>query len=420
MAQQGRYTYQLDVENARALKKLADFAKASDKATQRIEKDIQSQKRANNNLGKELLALKRKYAEAQKQAKSFGGTARTFNKGHVESLRNLKKQIGNVREEYAKGRRELVKYNIEQRKTAAPPPATRGFRGNTGRRAGFGRGMAQRFGSTGLGGSMAGGAAAAAGGLAVGAAVVALAAATKGLIAYGNQAAIAAAKQAKFQRALVGVLGDDTRQGLEGINEVVKKYNLPIQEATENFTRLAASTRSAGVSTADAKRVFEGMIVANKALGGSNEQLNGILLATQQVFSKGKVTAEELRGQIGERLPGAVSLFATSMGITTAELDKRLEQGTVSVEYFVNFSKELFTEFGASAEAISKGPEEAGARLQPALNELQLNVGKLLGPVGAMFQNVFTEIIKLVNQATLALMRFYNICLLYTSDAADE
>ena len=37
---QGQYKYQLDVENRKALKGLADFAKASDKATQRVEKDI--------------------------------------------------------------------------------------------------------------------------------------------------------------------------------------------------------------------------------------------------------------------------------------------------------------------------------------------------------------------------------------------
>ena len=42
---QGQYTYRLDVENAAALRKLAHFAKASDKATQRIEKDVNGVRR---------------------------------------------------------------------------------------------------------------------------------------------------------------------------------------------------------------------------------------------------------------------------------------------------------------------------------------------------------------------------------------
>ena len=33
------------------------------------------------------------------------------------------------------------------------------------------------------------------------------------------------------------------------------------------------------------------------------------------------VQAEELRGQIGERLPGAFSTFAQAIGVSTAELD---------------------------------------------------------------------------------------------------
>ena len=410
----GRYTYTLDVENSRALKKLADFAKASDKATQRIEKDIKSQKKANVSLGNELLTLKRKYAEAQKSAVKFG--KHDDNRAHIEGLRKLKQKIGDVREEYAKGRRELVKFNLEQRKGATqyggpigPAQARRGFGGNAGRRASFARGATGRFASTGLGGAVAGGMGAAAGGLAVAGAVAGVAALTAATIAYGNAAAIAATKQSKFKKALVGVLGDETTLGLDIIKDTVDKFNVPLQSATENFTRLAASTRAAGVSTKDTKAVFQGMVVANKALGGSNEQLNGILLATQQVFSKGKVTAEELRGQIGERLPGAVSLFASSMGITTAELDKALEQGTVSVEDFVKFSKELFKEFGDSALKISQGPEEAGARLDKVLNELMINVGKLLAPVGAAFQDAFAEIAKVINTATLALLRFYNV-----------
>lgn len=411
---QGRYTYSLDVENARALKKLAQFTKATEKATQRVKKDLKEQLQGNIKLKSSLDSLTKRYEKGQRAAIK-SRKAGVIDPAVIASQRNLKTRIAETTKAIEKGTRAAKGYRSElgRLKNVPPPPGPqaprRGFGGNTGRRASFARGAAGRFGATGLGSALGGGAVAAAGGLATAGAVLALAALTKGMIAYGNQAAIAATQQSKFQKALVGVLGNDTKQGLEAINSVVKTYNVPLQSATENFTRLAASTRSAGVSTSDAKKVFEGMIVANKALGGSNEQLNGILLATQQVFSKGKVTAEELRGQIGERLPGAVSLFAKSMGITTAELDEALEKGTVSVEDFVNFSKELFEEFGDTAKELSKGPEEAGARLSTALNELQLNVGKMLAPVGAMFQNVFTEIIKVVNTAALALMRFYNI-----------
>ena len=67
---QGQYTYRLDVENAAALRKLAQFAKASDKATQRIEKDIRSQKKTQQELGRSSFRdLKRKYKEASERCR---------------------------------------------------------------------------------------------------------------------------------------------------------------------------------------------------------------------------------------------------------------------------------------------------------------------------------------------------------------
>ena len=69
--------------------------------------------------------------------------------------------------------------------------------------------------------------------------------------------------------------------------------------------------------------------------------MNAALRATSQVFSKGKVSAEELRQQLGERLPGAFTLFAASMGLVPADLDKALEQGKVTLQDFMGFSLSL-------------------------------------------------------------------------------
>src|SRR5690606_5836527 len=89
--------------------------------------------------------------------------------------------------------------------------------------------------------------------------------------------------------------------------------------------------------------------VANAAgkLKLSNEQVQGTFLALSQMMSKGKVQAEELRGQLGERLPGAFALAAKAMGVTEAELNKMLEKGQVISEDFLpKFAKQLDISFG--------------------------------------------------------------------------
>lgn len=48
--------------------------------------------------------------------------------------------------------------------------------------------------------------------------------------------------------------------------------------------------------------------------------------------SKGRIQAEELRGQLGERLVGAYQATARAMGMTTEELAKQTEQGKMTAE----------------------------------------------------------------------------------------
>ncbi|WP_300832170.1 tape measure protein, partial [uncultured Bilophila sp.] len=82
------------------------------------------------------------------------------------------------------------------------------------------------------------------------------------------------------------------------------------------------------------------------------------------MISKGKVQAEELRGQLGERLPSAFQLAAKAMGMTTAQLDKFMADGKLTAEDLLpKLAKVMQSEFGAAAEAAANG-------IQGSLNRL--------------------------------------------------
>ena len=108
-------------------------------------------------------------------------------------------------------------------------------------------------------------------------------------------------------------------------------------------------------------------------------------------------------------MPGAFTLFAESMGLTPAELDKALEQGKVSLQDFQGFAKAIFDRYGKNAEAIAKSPKAAGDQLQVQLQQLQESVGRLLQPIGAFFQKTFGAIVRDITRATNALARFLNL-----------
>ena len=173
---------------------------------------------------------------------------------------------------------------------------------------------------------------------------------------------------------------------------------MPIGEATQQFTKLNAAARASGFTVEEVEEVYRGLAAANTALGGDSQKLQGILLATQQVFSKGKVQAEELRGQIGERLPGAFALFAKAVGKTPAELDKALEKGEVSLQDFVTFARSLLERYEDDAKKLADAPENAAARLKLAMDNLKRAMGPILTDIGNGFIALATTVVKQITR----------------------
>jgi len=223
---------------------------------------------------------------------------------------------------------------------------------------------------------------------AIGAQVGQLRKAIGGVAEYG-------AELSKLRIALRGVSSTqlDYENSLRLIQQATQDFAIPQSILTKQFTRLQASVQGAGGSVQDTKTAFNGIVAAVRATGGSLQDVDSALTATAQVFSKGKVSAEELRQQIGERLPGAFTLFAESIGKTPQELDKALEQGKVSLQDFLTFSESLFEKFGETAQIIADGPEGAGDRLVVATEKLNEQMAPELANLGAQFQGFAKEAI---------------------------
>ena len=228
------------------------------------------------------------------------------------------------------------------------------------------------------------------------------------------QAAGAAAKySAQIQRleiALKGVTGTQARfnKAQKIISDTSKRLNVPIAAATKQFTQLSASVIGAGGSLDDAKLVFNGVTEAIKATGGGADDVQSAIRAMSQIFGKGKVSAEELQGQLGERLAGAVVKFAEASGRTLQELQKDLRDGTVGLDSVMKFVVKLSKDHKNAAEAMAASSVEAGLRMQVALESLQKEVGDIFVPVGAFFQNIISSIALLITRI-LKLRDAFNI-----------
>jgi len=242
------------------------------------------------------------------------------------------------------------------------------------------------------------------GGMAGGAIGMAVAAAIQGTVALGNfirQSTIAAAEMKKMELALTAVVSSNLEynEALKSIDEISNSLLIPQAQVTKSFTRLQAAASASGFEVSDVKDMMKGFSAALVATEGDTRNFNGVMLALGQVMGKGKAAAEELRGQIGERLSVVIPELAASMGVTTKELDKLFEQGKVTVQNIVDLGEHLEKKYGQSAANIIKSSMNAGERLKFAMSELQLALGPIFTDIGAGFQNLATTIIEALTPA---------------------
>ena len=337
--------------------------------------------------------------------------SKTAFEGQIAALTKLKNNVGIGTVAYTRLSAELDKVRAKMNAvTAAAVPQGGmfarlnarfqklgvGTRGALGALAGTATAGLGSTGQLAFAGGAVGGPAGALVGAGIGAAVDTL----KG----AGAAATYAAEIQRLEIALKGVTkteGDFAKaQGI--IAATSKRLNVPIRDATKQFTQLSASVIGAGGTLDDAKLVFNGVTEAIKATGGGAEDVQSAIRAMSQIFGKGKVSAEELQGQLGERLAGAVVKFAEASGRTLQDLQKDLRDGTVGLTDVMKFVTKLSKDHKTAAEAMAASSVEAGLRMQVAMQELQRKLGDLLVPIGAFFQDVVT----MATNATIAVLDF--------------
>ena len=122
---------------------------------------------------------------------------------------------------------------------------------------------------------------------------------------------------------------------------------LSLIATTTRFIKFAAAARNSGLAMKDVQSIFGTMAKAGAVLGLRTDELSGVFLALEQMLSKGKVTTEELRRQLGERLPGAFGIMAASLGVTLPKLDEMLKKGELlSADVLPGFARAVEAAFG--------------------------------------------------------------------------
>ena len=170
--------------------------------------------------------------------------------------------------------------------------------------------------------------------------------------------------------------GGNSAREIEYLRGVTARLGLEFTSTAKAYGQFQAAAKGTALEGDKARAVFESVAKASAVMGLSADDTSGVLLALQQMLSKGTVSAEELRGQLGERLPGSFQVAARAMGVTTAELGKMLEQGQIVADDFLpKFGKALEQNLGGAAEKAANRLDASVNRLNTAWDRLKQNGG---------------------------------------------
>ena len=170
-----------------------------------------------------------------------------------------------------------------------------------------------------------------------------------------------------------------------------------IAESYKNFYSAATGV---GFGKGAIQSMFSDVLVAGRGIGASQSQIHSALVALEQMLSKGKVSAQELRLQMGNALPGAFEIAARAMNMTTQELDELMSKGQLASTVFVpKFTAQLKKELGQGFEANIKSLDFALVNLSTAWQEFQANI--LQGEAGEALADLVRQITSLLRSSTV-------------------
>jgi tape measure domain-containing protein len=196
-----------------------------------------------------------------------------------------------------------------------------------------------------------------------------------------------------MREAIEFASGSRAGENIEFLDNLINRLGLDVTATYKGFKTFQGALMGTTLEGEKGLKIFEAVSKASTVMKLSGEQTEGAFLALGQMISKGTVAAEELRGQLGERLPGAFQIFARSLGVSTKKLGDMLKQGDVLAEDALpKFAAELERVFGPG---VSKAQLSFNANMNRFSNfvlQAKLALGNGLIPVINEFASIIPQL----------------------------
>lgn len=205
------------------------------------------------------------------------------------------------------------------------------------------------------------------------------------------------AMQMKMNAAIPSLRGGQIEMAF--IRKEANRMGLDLKRTASEYASFAAAALRSNITLSDTRKIFTDINEAAISMRLSNEKISYVMQALTQIASKGKVSMEELRLQLGDHLPGAVNIAAKAMGMTSEAFQKAVKDGTIMAEDFLpKFAEQIKKDLGGSFEDASNNMIANVNRMNNALLDLKAQVGKLFtSSLAATLVEDFTAFLEIAN-----------------------
>ena len=200
-----------------------------------------------------------------------------------------------------------------------------------------------------------------------------------------------------LQRSISGLTG--STQDWEYLRKEAYRTGTDLTKAAGAYKNFYSAANMAGFDKGAVQGMFSDVLTAGRGIGANQQQIGAALMALEQMLSKGKVSMEELRRQMGNALPGSFEIAAKAMGVTTQEFNKMLEAGLDANEFVPRFTKALKENLGKGFNENIKSLDYALVNLNNAWREFQANI--LQGEAGEALAQLVRDITSILRSQEL-------------------
>lgn len=198
-----------------------------------------------------------------------------------------------------------------------------------------------------------------------------------------------------------------SKEEFDFVTRAANTFGVKLDGLAASYAKLSAATKGLLTET-NTKQLFTAITAVSSVMHAESYVVERMFNAIIQMASKGQVHMEELKQQLGEHLPGAMALAATSINMSVGDMIDAMKKGDISArKLLTNLPKTVIDTFGKAAEISSQSLHSTFNRFNTAIELVLIKLSTNGIAVG--LAAVFRELTNHIETASPAFVMLSNI-----------